>query len=186
MPDYVGHMFALTPHRCSVPIRAPIIVAQQRRTAGTPPCRHDCLAARVTRTVDAPPCRAQRSSMTKGRSQPGSRRKRHAKIAPAAESSQKTIVEPTRVSRQQGASTTGRPSLHANRSRRAETPHAGAEVERYRANRYGCRDDDDGEMPFAIGIVGVRSFGRCVDRGPGRQRMLEECAGMRSTSSPRR
>jgi len=44
---------------CSVPIRAPIIVAQQRPTAGTPPCRHDCLAARVTRTVDAPPCRAR-------------------------------------------------------------------------------------------------------------------------------
>jgi hypothetical protein len=42
LPDYVGRIFALTPHHCGVPVRAPIIVAQQRRTAGTPPCRHDC------------------------------------------------------------------------------------------------------------------------------------------------
>ncbi len=48
------------------------------------------------------------------------------------------------------------------------------------------RDDDHGEMPFAIGVVGGRSFGWRLDRGPGRQRMLEECAGMRSTSSPGR
>ena len=44
------------------------------------------------------------------------------------------------------------------------------------------RDDDHGEMPFAIAIVGGRGFSGSGDRGPGRQRMLEERAGMRSTS----
>ena len=44
------------------------------------------------------------------------------------------------------------------------------------------RDDDHGEMPFAIDIVSGRSFGWSGDQGPGRQRMLEERAGMRSTS----
>jgi hypothetical protein len=42
LPDYVGHVFALYTYRCSVPIRAPIIVAQQRRAAGSTPCRHNC------------------------------------------------------------------------------------------------------------------------------------------------
>jgi hypothetical protein len=48
------------------------------------------------------------------------------------------------------------------------------------------RDDDHGEIPFAIDIVSGRSFGWTGDRGPGRQRMLEERAGMRSTSCPGR
>lgn len=48
------------------------------------------------------------------------------------------------------------------------------------------RDDDNGEIPFAIDIVSARSFGWSGDRGPGRQRMLEESAGMRSTARPSR
>ena len=48
------------------------------------------------------------------------------------------------------------------------------------------RDDDHGEIPFAIDIVSGRSFGWTGDRGPGRQRMLEQRAGMRSTSLPSR
>jgi len=48
------------------------------------------------------------------------------------------------------------------------------------------RDDDHGEMPFAIDIVSGHSFGWCVDRGSGRQRMLEERPGVRSTTRPRR
>ena len=48
------------------------------------------------------------------------------------------------------------------------------------------RDDDHGEILFAIDIVSGRSFGWSVDWAPGRQRMLEERAGMRSTGRPSR
>jgi hypothetical protein len=48
------------------------------------------------------------------------------------------------------------------------------------------RDDDHGEMPFAIDIVSGRSFGWSGDRGPRTQRMLEEREVMRSTSRPGR
>ena len=40
------------------------------------------------------------------------------------------------------------------------------------------------KTPLAIAIVSGRGFGGSGDRGPGRQRMLEERAGMRSTSRP--
>ena len=39
--------------------------------------------------------------------------------------------------RQQGEPPRAQPTLRANRCRRAETARAGAEVQRYRANRYG-------------------------------------------------
>jgi hypothetical protein len=48
------------------------------------------------------------------------------------------------------------------------------------------RDDDHGKMPSAIDIVSGRCFGWSGDWGPGRQGMLEERAGMKSTARPSR
>ena len=48
------------------------------------------------------------------------------------------------------------------------------------------RDDDQSEMPFAIVVVSGCSFGGSGNRGTRRQRMLEQRAGMRSTSRPGR
>ena len=100
--------------------------------------------------------------------------------------SAKMVVEPTLGFLQQGASPTVQPS---------STPIAAValkhrtQVQRSRAIEpidTDDRDDDHGEMPFAIDIVSGRSFGWNGDRGPGRQRMLEESAGMRSTARPSR
>ena len=59
LPENVGHMFALTPHRCSVPIGALIVIADNAEPLDLRPAGRDCLSARVTRTVDAPQCKAQ-------------------------------------------------------------------------------------------------------------------------------
>ena len=124
--------------------------------------------------------------MAKGRSQPGSRRKRHIRLRQQPKFHTRRSLNKRTALDSKG---------HRLRGNPASTPIAAValkhrmQVQRSRdiePTDTDDRDDDHGEMSFAIGFVGGRSFGWSDDRGPGRQRMLEECARMRSTSRPGR
>ena len=96
------------------------------------------------RRANGPPSPPARARSRGGRNRAASGERLDGGSAPAADipprpspDSDWRPMQPTRGARPQGAPPTAQPSRHANRSRRAETPRAGAEAQRCRANRYG-------------------------------------------------